>query len=549
MQFKLGRSLLLSGLVAALCSAPARADDFIRGDSNLDGAIDIGDPVTTLSILFSGGLTTCLDASDANDDGAVDIGDPIYSLGFQFTFGSPPPAPFPACGSDPTADTVDCASNAFCGPGAPVAIYVDGVSGSSLGAGTPSDPVRTIGSGIQLAGLLGLSEVIVAEGTYSEPLQLMNGISIRGGYTPGTWTPPSPGIVSVVEVPSTGALGSSIVIPTEIVALELRSTMGTVSGSPSIALRLIDCSPSLEFTDCVFFADSGRPGGSGTPGITGTPGNPGNPGGPGSCDGPSPGLGGAGAPGACPGGSGGNGGPEGANNGQPGASGCGGTPGGSGGGGGDPGQTGGNGANGLPGSAGSPGAPASSLGQIIGQNWVANVSGSGTSGGNGNGGGGGGGQGCIFCDAGSGNGGGGGGSGSQGGGGGQGGQGGGASIAALLLSSSPVFFQCTFQTSVGGPGGLGGFGGPGAAGGAGGVGGQSCLGEVGRGGNGGNGGFGGTGGAGAGGPGGPSIGVYLFGASAPSGLGSSNFNIAPGGPGGGSPGGPPGPQGVNAETN
>lgn len=81
---------------------------FIRGDRNGDGAIDIADAVGILGFLFSGETASCLDALDSNDDGGVNIADAVYLLDFLFTGGSPPPAPHPNAGADPTADTLDC---------------------------------------------------------------------------------------------------------------------------------------------------------------------------------------------------------------------------------------------------------------------------------------------------------------------------------------------------------------------------------------------------------------------------------------------------------
>lgn len=92
----------LSGL------SPSAGVEFIRGDSNGDGAIDIGDPIYDLGYLFSNGPSVCLDAQDNNDDGQVDIGDPVYSLAFTFSGGPPPTAPWPDCGQDPTADSLGC---------------------------------------------------------------------------------------------------------------------------------------------------------------------------------------------------------------------------------------------------------------------------------------------------------------------------------------------------------------------------------------------------------------------------------------------------------
>jgi len=88
---------------------PAHAE-FRRGDVNADGAVDIGDAISTLGFLFAAaGEPGCMDSADANDDGAVDIGDAIYTLAFLFASGDSPAAPGPqSCGIDPTADRLGC---------------------------------------------------------------------------------------------------------------------------------------------------------------------------------------------------------------------------------------------------------------------------------------------------------------------------------------------------------------------------------------------------------------------------------------------------------
>ncbi len=103
-----GLVVVFIGLMALATPADAQWT-FIRGDSNGDGAIDIADPIGILGTLFQSQPTACLDAMDANDDGAVNIADPVNLLDVLFgTAGAVPPAPFPACGDDPTADTLDC---------------------------------------------------------------------------------------------------------------------------------------------------------------------------------------------------------------------------------------------------------------------------------------------------------------------------------------------------------------------------------------------------------------------------------------------------------
>ncbi|MDE0959791.1 MAG: HYR domain-containing protein [Planctomycetota bacterium] len=82
--------------------------DFVRGDANDDGTVDITDAVVTIGYIFQGLQFTCLDALDDNDDGVVDISDAIYHFGVLFTGGPPPPPPFDQCGVDPTEDSLIC---------------------------------------------------------------------------------------------------------------------------------------------------------------------------------------------------------------------------------------------------------------------------------------------------------------------------------------------------------------------------------------------------------------------------------------------------------
>ncbi len=104
-------------IVVVLASAfawpqAARAGDgaFRRGDVNLDGNLDLSDPVSTLLALFLGGEPgTCDDAGDANDDGRIDISDPLYLLTHLFLGGAAPSSPGMACGVDPTDDGLGCA--------------------------------------------------------------------------------------------------------------------------------------------------------------------------------------------------------------------------------------------------------------------------------------------------------------------------------------------------------------------------------------------------------------------------------------------------------
>ena len=71
--------------------------------------------VLILNYLFVGGdVLTCLDTADANDDSLIDISDAILELFSLFGGSGPLPQPFPACGTDPTADDLGCAAFSGC---------------------------------------------------------------------------------------------------------------------------------------------------------------------------------------------------------------------------------------------------------------------------------------------------------------------------------------------------------------------------------------------------------------------------------------------------
>lgn len=100
-------ALLAIGMSSGIASAQTQ---FVRGDVNRDRVVEISDAIASLSALFSSGPPPgCQDAADVNDDGLNDIGDPVYLLQFLFSAGPQPGAPYPACGMDPTPDSIDCA--------------------------------------------------------------------------------------------------------------------------------------------------------------------------------------------------------------------------------------------------------------------------------------------------------------------------------------------------------------------------------------------------------------------------------------------------------
>jgi hypothetical protein len=65
--------------------------EFIRGDANGDGVIDVADVTYLINYLFIGGSAPQpMEAGDANYDGAVDIADVMYLINYLFVGGSPP---------------------------------------------------------------------------------------------------------------------------------------------------------------------------------------------------------------------------------------------------------------------------------------------------------------------------------------------------------------------------------------------------------------------------------------------------------------------------
>lgn len=91
-------------------SSGSNLSTLLRGDANDDGSLSLPDAVVMLSALFlSGALPNCVDAADINDDGAFNLSDVVLLLNHLFVPGSSQPAPpFPGCGEDPTADTLEC---------------------------------------------------------------------------------------------------------------------------------------------------------------------------------------------------------------------------------------------------------------------------------------------------------------------------------------------------------------------------------------------------------------------------------------------------------
>ena len=82
--------------------------EFLRGDVNLDGHIDISDPTTIVFHLFQGRMLGCDDAADIDDNEVLNISDAIILLDHMYRDGPSPGAPYPDTGPDPAGDALDC---------------------------------------------------------------------------------------------------------------------------------------------------------------------------------------------------------------------------------------------------------------------------------------------------------------------------------------------------------------------------------------------------------------------------------------------------------
>lgn len=83
---------------------------FRRGDADGSGALEITDVVRVLEYLYLGTVSDCLDALDSDDNDQIEVADAIAILAYLFQSGSPPSAPFPGAGLDPTPGDPGCES-------------------------------------------------------------------------------------------------------------------------------------------------------------------------------------------------------------------------------------------------------------------------------------------------------------------------------------------------------------------------------------------------------------------------------------------------------
>lgn len=459
-------------------------------------------------------------------------------------------------------------------------VYVDvNDPGADDGAGCGQGPVGTcsgckpclsIARGLAVAAALGRTTVYIADGTYTEAVNLLNGRSLLGGFRGITWERHVSSTATVLRGESVSGnhkravIGANITSPTVVDGFVIFGPQATAAGGNSYAVYLSN-SGGVTLRDNTIIGGVGGPGSDGSAGPAGTDGVAGTAGAnalqspTSTCSGLDR-TGGAGGSLTCAatnvsgGAGGGNRCTPVANSEFSGIDGA--TATGAGGGtGGDAGddaqlQTGvctvptnptlgANGGNGTAGAIGAAGSGASnSVGSVASSHWIASPGGigiAGTFGRGGGGGGAGGGSDGISPEhdvlGGSG---GGGGSGACGGTGGGVAVGGGGSFCVFVTTgSAPVITSNVLIRGYGGFGGRGGLGGRGGAAGVGAAGGAASFFCSGAGGRGGDGGAGGHGGGGGGAAGGISCGIFTFGVGAPSYSGTNTFSGGAGGAAGG----------------
>ena len=96
------------------CNANAIPDEceepvYRRGDSNVDGTVNVADAVKVLGELFLGQPIPCEAAGDVNGDAGRNVADAVFLLTYLFQPGATMPgAPFPDCGVAPSGAAFPC---------------------------------------------------------------------------------------------------------------------------------------------------------------------------------------------------------------------------------------------------------------------------------------------------------------------------------------------------------------------------------------------------------------------------------------------------------
>jgi hypothetical protein len=105
------------GLILRLTGEGSWPIEYIRADANSDDRVDMSDAIRILGFLFvhEPPVLECRASADTNQSWDLDISDAVHLLSYLFLAGSPPPEPFPDCGSeDVEGNPLTCGSSAAC---------------------------------------------------------------------------------------------------------------------------------------------------------------------------------------------------------------------------------------------------------------------------------------------------------------------------------------------------------------------------------------------------------------------------------------------------
>lgn len=133
---KIKLTLLMLLLTIPITSAlPICLNDFIRGDADNSGSVNINDAVFILSYLFGQGQSpVCFDSADVKDDESISIADATFLLGYLFPNGNSPnniSQPFPNAGTDEICDGINNDNDAHIDEGCPYSTIWNGQNSQS----------------------------------------------------------------------------------------------------------------------------------------------------------------------------------------------------------------------------------------------------------------------------------------------------------------------------------------------------------------------------------------------------------------------------------
>jgi hypothetical protein len=183
----------------------------------------------------------------------------------------------------PLAPPEDVDSNCDGADGVVIESFYVSPDGDDADAGSPMHPKATITAAVEAA-FESLStttprpHVFVAAGSYSETLQLREGILIHGGYSPDFLTLDPVSYESEIHAPSydsdwggAALLGDGIGIETAtlVEGVRVRGASAPGPGLPAFAAYLKNCGPTLEIRGSIIEAGDGVDGADGADGQAG----------------------------------------------------------------------------------------------------------------------------------------------------------------------------------------------------------------------------------------------------------------------------------------